>query len=81
NAPLTSHYNLSHSYRNVINLATLLNDHNGDPAIKDFIPRLKDHLLARLQKQEYDGDKWIFTSEEWYSVSFVNNLNCVFMPK
>ncbi|KIK17416.1 hypothetical protein PISMIDRAFT_111374, partial [Pisolithus microcarpus 441] len=81
NAPLTSHYNLSHSYRNVINLATLLNDHNGNPTVKDFIPRLKDHLLARLQKQEYNGDEWIFTSEEWHSVSFVNNLNCIFMPK
>ncbi|KIK14700.1 hypothetical protein PISMIDRAFT_17112 [Pisolithus microcarpus 441] len=60
NIPLTSRYHLS--YRNAVNLATFLNDHNGDPAIKDFIPRLRAHLLARLQ-------------------NFVNNLNCVFMPK
>ncbi|KAI6113494.1 hypothetical protein EV401DRAFT_1890216 [Pisolithus croceorrhizus] len=73
-APLTNCYNLSQAYYNVINLAAFLNDHNGDPAIMNFIPRLKDHLLARLQKLEYDGDECIFMSDEWASVNFVHDI-------
>ncbi|KAI5993853.1 hypothetical protein EDD15DRAFT_2262737 [Pisolithus albus] len=78
--PLTKHYHLSHSFHNAVSLPAFLNDHSGDPAIKDFIPNLKDHLLARLRRLEYDGDEWIFASDERHSVQFVN-LNHVSMPK
>jgi hypothetical protein len=41
--------------------------------LKNFIPRLKHHLLNRLLGQEYSGDKAEFTSEERNMVTFLNN--------
>ena len=41
--------------------------------LKNFIPRLKNHLLSRLLAREYSGDETEFTSEERNSVTFINN--------
>jgi hypothetical protein len=38
---------------------------------KNFLPRLKDHLLSRLLGLEYDGDERVFTSAERSSVILV----------
>ena len=35
---------------------------------QDFLPRLKNYLLARLLGREYDGDELNFTVQEWNSV-------------
>ena len=37
------------------------------------MPHLKDHLLARLSGQPYDGDEHAFTDTERASIQFVNN--------
>lgn len=49
--------------------------------LQGFIPKLKDHLLSRLLNREYDSDEHTFSSEEWNSIQFVNNLNKVLHPK
>jgi hypothetical protein len=37
------------------------------------MPHLKDHLLARLSGQPYDGDEHTFTDTERAGIQFVNN--------
>ncbi|KAG2077851.1 hypothetical protein BDR04DRAFT_981996, partial [Suillus decipiens] len=39
----------------------------------DFIPRLKNHLLAHLQGIEYTGDKLDFTDEDHAQIIITNN--------
>ncbi|KIK44191.1 hypothetical protein CY34DRAFT_80436, partial [Suillus luteus UH-Slu-Lm8-n1] len=39
----------------------------------NFIPQLKDHLLARLRGIEYSGDKHNFTDEDRDQILFANN--------
>ncbi|KIN98949.1 hypothetical protein M404DRAFT_156431 [Pisolithus tinctorius Marx 270] len=59
-----THHHLSDSAKNAINLAELLSRNRDDPALKGFVPKLKDHLLSRLLNLDYDGDEWSFTSKE-----------------
>jgi len=40
---------------------------------QDFIPRLKDHLLACQNNIPYDGDEHVFSDEERDSITFVGN--------
>ena len=40
---------------------------------QDFIPRLKDHLLAHQNNLPYDGNKHAFSDEERDSITFVGN--------
>ncbi|KAG5649632.1 hypothetical protein H0H81_002769 [Sphagnurus paluster] len=50
-APLDHHHTISNSRRSPINLYTFVHerlDRHLDPAKKSFIPKLQDHLLARL---------------------------------
>ncbi|KAG0695611.1 hypothetical protein DFH29DRAFT_813989, partial [Suillus ampliporus] len=41
--------------------------------LKDFIPRLKNHLLARLRGLEYSGDEDEFSDGDRSQVIFANN--------
>jgi hypothetical protein len=41
--------------------------------VQDFIPRLKDHLLARQNNIPYDGDEHAFSDEQRDSITFVGN--------
>ncbi|KAF8147208.1 hypothetical protein K438DRAFT_1989788 [Mycena galopus ATCC 62051] len=49
------HYCISNIRRRPVSLSSF-NPKNGDPAMKDFIPKLRDHLLGRLLHREFDGD-------------------------
>ena len=42
-------------------------------SIKDFVPRLKDHLLGRLRGQPYDGDQELYSDQDRMSVHIVDN--------
>ncbi|KAF7970329.1 hypothetical protein HWV62_24352 [Athelia sp. TMB] len=44
-----------------------------DPASKDFVPRLKDHLLSRMLGRQYDGDEELFTDADRASVHIEEN--------
>ena len=41
--------------------------------MQDFVPRLKDHLLARLLDREYDGNVDEFTDTDRNTVRIVDN--------
>lgn len=41
--------------------------------MQNFIPRLKQHLLARLRGLDYDGDEQQFTSDELNKVIIIND--------
>ena len=43
---------------------------------QDFIPRLKDHLLAHHNNIPYNGDKHTFSNEEWDTITFVSD--CIY---
>jgi len=40
---------------------------------QDFIPRLKDHLLARLLQILFDGDEEVFSDADHNTVRIVDN--------
>ncbi|CAE6447491.1 unnamed protein product [Rhizoctonia solani] len=48
-----SPYQIALSQKNQILLLTWLDTHRPDPAVKDFLPRLKTHLLTRLEGGSY----------------------------
>ncbi|KDR80175.1 hypothetical protein GALMADRAFT_62788 [Galerina marginata CBS 339.88] len=46
--PPEQHHHISEETRHKVPLAGWLGENEEDPALKNFLPRLKDHLLARL---------------------------------
>ncbi|KAG2033983.1 hypothetical protein BDR03DRAFT_935455 [Suillus americanus] len=70
----SDHYHISKYPKTSSDLTAWLSKlDSDDPAKKNFIPQLKDHLLARLQGIEYLGDEHDFTNEDWDLVIFANN--------
>ncbi|KAF9470573.1 hypothetical protein BDN70DRAFT_821197, partial [Pholiota conissans] len=67
------HYQMSNETCHKVNLSVWLGDNKNDPALHDFLPQLKDHLLGRLRGNEFSGDDTPFTPEERSKVVFVNN--------
>ncbi|KAH9912562.1 uncharacterized protein B0H18DRAFT_1088384 [Fomitopsis serialis] len=59
--PPDSRYQMSDSQRYWENIPMWQAKNRDDPATKDFIPHLKDHLLGRLLNREYNGDEDVFT--------------------
>ncbi|KAG2058593.1 hypothetical protein BDR06DRAFT_980408 [Suillus hirtellus] len=66
---LEAHHCLSSYPGIIINLACFLEEHRGDPAVVNFIPKIKDHILSHLLDIKRND------------VCFINNLNGVFQPK
>ncbi|KAG2100432.1 uncharacterized protein F5147DRAFT_655550 [Suillus discolor] len=52
-----------------------LSDHSGDPAVKDFVPKLKNHLLSHILGFKYDGNECQFSDSERNNLCFINNLS------
>ncbi|KAH9932168.1 hypothetical protein B0H21DRAFT_867145 [Amylocystis lapponica] len=69
----TDHYHISVSDRSHEHIPSWLRKHAKDPALKDFLPRLKDHLLARLLGHTFDGDETDYSDAERASVVLVND--------
>ncbi|KAG1855213.1 hypothetical protein DFJ58DRAFT_626943, partial [Suillus subalutaceus] len=67
------HYYIAKYSRESFDLTAWLVDLANDPAVKNFIPRLKDHLLARLRELEYNGDEYNFSDEDRDSVLIGEN--------
>ncbi|ETW75354.1 hypothetical protein HETIRDRAFT_430757 [Heterobasidion irregulare TC 32-1] len=55
----TAHYHIAISIRKHLNVRSWIHDHPGDPVLKEFLPRLKDHLLAHMLGLAYNGDKYV----------------------
>ncbi|KAF9784349.1 hypothetical protein BJ322DRAFT_1007005 [Thelephora terrestris] len=58
------HYSMAKKDRDHVDLYTLSNLHVGDPALKDFVAKLKDHLLARALNKQYDPEPLAFTEDD-----------------
>ncbi|KAI6100080.1 hypothetical protein EDD16DRAFT_1697278 [Pisolithus croceorrhizus] len=63
--------------RNAFNLASFLRENQSDPAVKNFVPKMKVHLLSRLCGYEYDGDEHSFTDDECNDLQIIGGLNQV----
>ncbi|KAK2459860.1 hypothetical protein APHAL10511_008124 [Amanita phalloides] len=69
------HYHMANDTKNKINIRTWPGDElDDDPACKNFLPQLLDHLLSRLLGTEYDGGEVAFSSTERSTVTICNNL-------
>ncbi|KIL66687.1 hypothetical protein M378DRAFT_63514, partial [Amanita muscaria Koide BX008] len=70
----TCHYHMASSTKNRLNIRQWPGeDLDDDPACKDFLPRLLDHLLARLLGIAYDGDEATFPSAARSTITIRNN--------
>ncbi|KAF8550589.1 hypothetical protein OG21DRAFT_1499714 [Imleria badia] len=58
------HYHIAASTRNAHDLTVWLGEKEYDPAVTDFIPHLKDHLLARKRGLAYNGDEYDFSDQD-----------------
>ncbi|KAG2135061.1 hypothetical protein BD769DRAFT_1665020 [Suillus cothurnatus] len=67
------HYIPKLSYNNLLYIFQFLQQHDDDPAIAAFIPKLKDHLLYRLQRLDVSYCDHSFTDDEQNSVIIPDN--------
>ncbi|KAG1831450.1 hypothetical protein DFJ58DRAFT_848220 [Suillus subalutaceus] len=70
------HYHISKYARISYDITAWLSKLTGDPALKDFIPRLKDHLLGRIHGIDYAGDEQEFSDDDRSQVVLANNQLC-----
>ncbi|KAJ7017048.1 hypothetical protein C8F04DRAFT_1018289 [Mycena alexandri] len=54
--PPDVHHHTSRARRKPLDIYQSFHSRTGDPAIKDFIPKLQDHVLGRLLQRDFDGD-------------------------
>ncbi|KAF9470026.1 hypothetical protein BDN70DRAFT_765144, partial [Pholiota conissans] len=66
------HHFISSSQNNPINLYSFMNTNPKDPAKKNFVTSLKNHLLGRLLGRTFDGDEESFTPEDRQTVRIRN---------
>ncbi|KIK36572.1 hypothetical protein CY34DRAFT_94132 [Suillus luteus UH-Slu-Lm8-n1] len=67
------HHRIASSRNHPVALFTFLREHNNDPALKNFIPKLKDHILYRLRKLDVTYCDFTFSDEERRSVIIPND--------
>ncbi|KAG2745189.1 hypothetical protein P692DRAFT_201868719 [Suillus brevipes Sb2] len=70
---LDKHHFIAPTRNNPVNLFAFLGQHDGDPAIKKFIPKLRDHILYRLRGLDISYCDHTFTDEERNSIIIPNN--------
>ncbi|KAG1793327.1 uncharacterized protein HD556DRAFT_1479428 [Suillus plorans] len=66
------HHQLSHHRNSPVHIHKLLQDNKDDPAFKQFIPKLKDHVLCCLWVQDSDGPTE-FSSDDRNNIVICNN--------
>ncbi|KAK7006473.1 hypothetical protein R3P38DRAFT_3602728, partial [Favolaschia claudopus] len=71
--PPEEHFHISLCRNFHCNIPTWLAQHVGDPAVKDFVPKLREHLLGRLLHPNWSGDGHEFTSAERSKILIVSN--------
>ncbi|KAJ7732533.1 hypothetical protein B0H16DRAFT_1770162 [Mycena metata] len=54
--PPDIHHHTSRARRKPLDIFSSFHSRTGDPALKDFIPKLQDHILGRLLERDFDGD-------------------------
>ncbi|KAJ3925662.1 MAG: hypothetical protein NXY57DRAFT_1051654 [Lentinula lateritia] len=63
NIPLDVHHFMSNRRDHPVHLTPFLLQQHSDPATKNFVSKLEDHLLGRLKEIPFDGN-YKFTAEE-----------------
>ncbi|KAF7795294.1 hypothetical protein EIP86_006448, partial [Pleurotus ostreatoroseus] len=71
--PYTEHHQIAKDQRFREDLALLVAQHPEDPALRDFVPELKNHLLARLRGHDFNGEEHEFTDKDRMQVIVVSN--------
>ncbi|KAG2147531.1 hypothetical protein DEU56DRAFT_730683, partial [Suillus clintonianus] len=69
----SAHYHISKYAKCSHDIFAWLGKLDNDEAIENFIPGLKDHLLARLRSLDYSGDEHSFSDDDRNQVTFANN--------
>ncbi|KAI0337344.1 hypothetical protein BDW22DRAFT_1468571 [Trametopsis cervina] len=67
------HHHLSESQTHPVDVTQFVLSHPDDPAVKNFIPLLKNHLLSRLIGKAYSGDEIEYGDAERLAVQFRHN--------
>ncbi|KAF4586581.1 hypothetical protein EYR40_010593 [Pleurotus pulmonarius] len=70
---LESHHYISHSGRTSITIGEYLTKNKADPAFKDFLPKLKSHLLGCILNIPYEGDEHMFQTKQLLDVIIKND--------
>ncbi|KAK7064901.1 hypothetical protein R3P38DRAFT_3302318 [Favolaschia claudopus] len=73
--PYTSpeqHHHISHSRNFYLSIPHFLSENRGDPAVHNFLPKLKNHVLSRLAHPDQSGEEE-FSAEEQRSLLISSN--------
>ncbi|KAH7920743.1 hypothetical protein BV22DRAFT_1020666 [Leucogyrophana mollusca] len=68
------HHQISKTRNDPKDIFKMLQLHKEDPAGERFIPKLKDHILYRLQGLDFNGDEYDFTDAQRNSIVIPNNI-------
>ncbi|TRM55174.1 hypothetical protein BD626DRAFT_606624 [Schizophyllum amplum] len=68
---ITATYHISNSLRFPAHVSSFLAEYIHDPALRDFLPKLKEHLLGRLRGDTDQGLE--YTSEQRNEIVFEND--------
>ncbi|KAI6104250.1 hypothetical protein F5141DRAFT_1065063 [Pisolithus sp. B1] len=69
-----AHYQISQSRKDYCNVPAFLSTHKNDLALKDFLPRLKGHILGRLLGNEAtDGEEREFMQIQHSALVIIKN--------
>ncbi|KAJ6457005.1 hypothetical protein C8R47DRAFT_1248481 [Mycena vitilis] len=71
--PPEAHFHISLSRNFYCHLPSWLADNEGDPALVDFLPKLKDHLLGRLLHPNWTATGQEFTHQEHAKLLIVSD--------
>ncbi|TDL17170.1 hypothetical protein BD410DRAFT_886035 [Rickenella mellea] len=72
---VSDHHHISKSRNTYVDLPLWIRkpEHAEDPAVKNFLPDLKDHLLGRLMDEEFDGGERRYSTAERNTVHIVHD--------
>ncbi|KAF7326767.1 hypothetical protein MVEN_02595700 [Mycena venus] len=71
--PPEAHYHISLSRNFHCNIPVWLAANTGDPALKEFLPKLQEHLLGRLFHPNWSGDGHEFSPQERSKILIIND--------
>ncbi|KAG6825293.1 hypothetical protein H0H92_004131, partial [Tricholoma furcatifolium] len=67
------HHIISTDVRHGLFIPDWLAENEDDPALNNFLPKLKDHCLAQILHDDYDGDILKYSAEQQSQVHIVAN--------
>ncbi|KAF7332930.1 hypothetical protein MVEN_02398900 [Mycena venus] len=70
---LDAHHCMSRLHRKPTHIMKFVQTNAHDPAKKNFIPKLKDHLLSRLLGRDFDGDEAEYTTDQRNTVRIIQH--------